>query len=158
MTLENLREKGTFFILLFTLPALIFANLMYLQTTDDKDALHIAYSGLDIIDMAELIFADVGCYQTFGAGWMAAFYIGCLLSAFLIPFMEYGLEQPAKRDYSRKDKLATFCNLLFNDVFFLVLRIVTMDKTHHVYFGVIFVIKEASSVIIRGKLLWDSFH
>ena len=142
------------------MPALIFSNLIYRETTDDDDdrqALYIAYSGLDIIDMAELIFADVGCYQTFGAGWMAFFYIGCLLSAFLIPFMEYGLEQSAKNGHSWKDKLATFLNLVFNDFFFLVLRINTMIQTSHAYFGVIFAIKEASSVFIRGKLLWHSF-
>ena len=141
------------------MPALIFSNLIYRETTDDDDdrqALYIAYSGLDIIDMAELIFADVGCYQTFGAGWMAAFYIGCLLSAFLIPFMEYGLEQPAKDGHSGRDILVTFFNLLFNDVFFLALRIVTMVQTNHAYFGLIFVIKEASSAIIRMKLLCGS--
>jgi len=106
------------------------------------------FAALDIIDMAELMFGDVGCYQTFGAAGMFFFYLGLGVSAILIAF-SYGLEQQHKKKYSKWDRRSTFMNMVFNDLLFFALRVTTMTKRHHAYFGVLFATKELLSFVVR---------
>ena len=106
---------------------------------------------LDIIDMAELIFGDVGCFQSYGGHWLNFFYTALVLSAILTT-SSYGLEQH-KDEYCGWDYLCTILNMGFNDLAFLILRVVTMTKQGHGYFGVIFVMKECGSFLLRGSML-----
>ena len=158
-TLENTDDKFTFYILLLTLPLLIITNITYPfpDDWDDKiSKLRNAFAMLDVIDMAELMFGDVGCFQTYETGLKFLFYSALLISAILTSFY-YGLEQQSKEEEtSPGDTVVTLLNLLFNDGLFLVLRAVTIHKENHAYFGVIFVIKEALSFIIRCCMLCAS--
>ena len=155
-TLENTDDKLTFYILLLTLPLLIITNITYPFPDDFKDMtskLKKVFAMLDVIDMAELMFGDVGCFQTYETGFKFLFYFALLISAILTSFY-YGLEQQSKQEEtSPGDTIVTFLNLLFNDSLFLVLRAVTIYKESHAYFGVIFVVKEALSCIIRCWML-----
>jgi len=103
---------------------------------------------LDIIDMAELIFGDVGCFQIDTSSWLSFFYVALVLSAILTT-SSYGLEQHREKYDCPWDYLSTIFSLLFNDMFFFILRVRTMHKHGNVYFGVIFVIKECLSFIFR---------
>ena len=112
------------------------------------------FAMLDIIDMAELMFGDVGCFQNYGSVGKFFFYIALLISAFITTSYS-GLEQQKeeKEDYKTADRVTTILSLVFNDLLFLCLRITTMAKEGHAYFGVIFVGKELMSTGIRLFLL-----
>ena len=125
----------------------------YPDDSDDKmNNLMNAFAMLDIIDMAELMFGDVGCFQTYETGYIVVFYIALLASAVLTTFYS-GLEQQSKDDKTGVDSLITGLSLFFNDFLFLFLRAVTIHKENHAYFGVIFVTKEVLSLIIRGLMI-----
>ena len=132
---------------------LVITNMMY-PYPDEKEmsTLITGFSMLDIIDMAELMFGDVGCFQKYGKAGMFFFYLALLMSAFITTSYS-GLEQE-KDYYDRADRVTTCLSLIFNDVLFLFLRITTMWKQGHAYFGVIFVGKESMSSIIRIILLF----
>ena len=156
--MEGSDDLATFYILLLTLPLLIFTNFTYPYPDDSDDkraALVNAFSMLDLIDMAELMFGDIGCFQTYEFSLKFFFFVSLLMSALLTVFF-YGLEQQsfngAKK--TKGDGVVTFFNLVFNDILFLILRCVTIDKEGHAYFGVIFIIKEAASCMIRTAMLY----
>jgi len=108
---------------------------------------------LDIIDMAELIFGDVGCFQIDTSSWLVFFYVALVLSAILTT-SSYGLEQQKDNNkHCKWDIVSTLFSLLFNDMFFFILRTRTMYTRGSAYFGVIFVIKEFFSFIVRILLI-----
>ena len=109
---------------------------------------------LDIIDMAELMFGDVGCYQINDTVGLVAFYMALLMSAFLTT-SNSGLEQE-KDEYDLIDCLTTLFSLVFNDAMFFGLRLTTIIRTKHAYFGAIFLCKEILSSIIRACMVVDN--
>ena len=130
----------------------------YPDDSDDKmNNLMNAFAMLDIIDMAELMFGDVGCFQTYETGYIVVFYIALLASAVLTTFYS-GLEQQSENDKTKVDAMITSLSLFFNDLLFLFLRAVTIHKESHAYFGVIFITKEVLSSIIRGLMLFFWFR
>ena len=142
---------------------MVVTNVLYpfpKQEKKSKAALQSGLNMIDFLDMAELLFGVIGCYVNYSAGWVTAFFIGIGVSTILASFTK-GLEQ-AKNEINDKntrcDALITLLNLLFNDVFFCVLRIYVMHKKGHVYFGLIFVIKEFLSAMFRACLLVDFFR
>jgi len=142
-------------IFLAALPLLIITNMIYPYPEDLKTTRLTMMNGLamlDFIDMAELIFADVGCYITFGTGWIVIFYVALIVSVILTAFSN-GIELKDKKLVNQSSYIVTSLNMVFNDGLFFMLRIVTMSKTGHVYFGLIFVIKELGSFILRLILL-----
>ena len=156
--MDNGGNKTTFYTLLLTLPLFIVTNIVYPYPDDKKDKmsnLKNAFAMLDIIDMAELIFGDIGCFQTYEKGYIVVFYITLLASAVLTTFYS-GLEQRPKDkdDGTEIDAIFTGLNLFFNDFLFLFLRAVTIHKESHAYFGVIFLTKEVLSLIIRSLMLY----
>lgn len=110
------------------------------------------FAALDILDMAELMFGDVACYQTYGPAGLFFFYLALGVSAILIAF-SYGLEQQQKEKHDKKDWWSTFMNMIFNDLLFFSLRVTTMIKQGHAYFGVIFASKELLSFFVRLFML-----
>ncbi|XP_066918759.1 uncharacterized protein [Clytia hemisphaerica] len=152
VTLEETGNTNAFHILLWTLPMLVITNMMY-PYPDEKEmsTLITGFSMLDIIDMAELMFGDVGCFQNYGSVWLFFFYTALLMSAFITTSYS-GLEQE-KYYYDMADRVTTCLSLVFNDLLFWCLRITTMVKEGHAYFGVIFVGKESMSSILRIILL-----
>jgi len=143
-----------YIIFLTALPLLIITNMIYPYPKDLKTTRATIMNGLamlDFIDMAELIFADIGCYLTFETGWRVVFYLALGVSVILTAFSN-GIERKDK-NINPSDYIVTFLNMFFNDGLFFMLRIVTMAKTGHVYFGLIFVIKEFFSCIFRVLLL-----
>ena len=154
-TLVNGDNHFVFYTLLLTLPMLVFTNILYPYPDDTKNKMsHLinAYSMLDIIDMAELMFGDVGCYQTYEKGFIVFFYFALLASAVLTSF-DFGLEQQSKETNISGDAIMTAINMIFNDGFFLTLRAITIHKNGHAYFGIIFILKEALSFLIRFGML-----
>ena len=125
--------------------------------SEDKEesvssALLIGLPALDIMDMADLIFSDVGCVQNYGTGWQVVFYTTLGICALLTSFylgLELGEKDPVGIDF-----LVTGLNWFFNDIMFLIIRCYVMYTQGHFYFGLNFVMKEALSIIIRGGLLF----
>lgn len=155
-------------MLLSILPTLVFATMIYpagkKYTGREncrkglRDAIRSGMVVWDIIDMAELMFGDIGCFQTYGTAWLTVFYIALGISAFLIAFSSYGLEQESANG---KEGWADYCvtgsNLVFNDLLFLILRLKTMTTQKSFYIEWVFVIKEAMGVIARSGLLLTAF-
>ena len=152
--MENYEDKGVFYILLLIFPVLIFTNMIYPYPEDENtmSTLSNAFAAFDIMDMAELMFGDVGCYQTYGAGGLFFFYLGLGVSIILTAF-SYGLEQH-KEKHNKNDWYSTLMNMVFNDLLFFLLRVTTMVKQKHAYFGVIFATKELMSFISRSYMLY----
>lgn len=109
---------------------------------------------LDLLDMAELIFSDIGCYIGYDDGWLVVFFIAIGASAILATISR-GLEQPTEDGEEKTgfDSAVTIFNMIFNDGLFCFLRLYVMFTEGHVYFGLIFVIKEICSFIFRLMLL-----
>ena len=64
-----------------------------------------------------------------------------------------GLEQLEEGDDPDfKDFLATAINWVFNDVLYLVVRSKVIYEQKHVYFSLIFMMKECLSVVLRGMI------
>jgi len=145
---------------LLVFPILIFNNILYPYPGTDEDdtikALSNGFVAMDVLDMTELIFADTGCFQGYGTNWLVFFYIALGVSAILIPFSAYGLEQQ-KEDTTWKDITTTVLNMIFNDLFFFILRVMTMSKQGHMYTQSIFAIVEGISFIIRLSMLSSYF-
>jgi len=144
----------TYYILLAIFPVLIFTNILYPYPGKKHGiiaSLTSAFALLDIIDMAELIFGDVGCFQSYGGHWLNFFYTALVISAILTS-VSYGLEQQ-KDEYCEWDYVCTFFNMSFNDLAFFILRVATMTKQGHGYFGVIFAMKECVSFTLRAAML-----
>ena len=145
-----------------TLPLLVINSMIYPYPEDQgKDkkistSLLIGLSAFDIIDMAELSFSDVGCIQNYGAGWPVLFYLALGMSAIMTTFY-WGLEQ-VEDEPKNGDFVATLMNWVFNDVLFLVVRCKVMYVQGHAYFGLIFVIKESLSVVVRGLIFGYYLH
>jgi len=155
VTLEETGNTAAFHVLLWTLPMLVITNMMYPYPKEDKmNTLINGFAMLDIIDMAELMFGDVGCFIDYGSVGLFFFYTALLMSAFITTSYS-GLEQQKGKEesYKKADRVTTFLSLVFNDLLFLFLRITTMAKEGHAYFGVIFVCKEVLSAGIRLFLL-----
>ena len=130
---------------------LVLTNILYPYPDDTKNKMsHLinAFAMLDIIDMAELMFADVGCYQKYETEYIVFFYFSLMVSALLTSF-DYGLEQQSKGTKTMSDVILTGINMVFNDGFFFILRGITIHKESHAYFGIIFMLKEGLSFLIR---------
>lgn len=108
---------------------------------------------LDILDLAQLMFADGGCFQQYEIGWVIAFYAALALSIILMTF-SYGLEQQKDpKDYfSTIDLVFTVLNLLFKDMLFLVLRGYKVYRLKRAYIDVIFMTKESMAIVLRALL------
>ena len=109
------------------------------------------FSTLDILDIAELTFGDFGCFQAYGTVWFIFFDLLLLVSVILTSFF-YGVEQ-RKRRHTHIDYIFTGLKIFFNDLSFLILRVVKMYKTGHPYVGIIFVTKEIFSMVTRIVLI-----
>ena len=148
-------------VYLTVLPMIILTNVLYPYPKQEKKSQMSLQNGLsmiDFLDMAELLFGVVGCYINYNALWVTFFFLSIGTSTILTAFTR-GLEQPSLED---KDKccisaIVTLANLLFNDVCFCILRVAVMIMEGHVYFGLIFVIKEVLSASLRGLLLGHYF-
>ena len=109
------------------------------------------FSTLDILDIAELTFGDFGCFQAYGTVWIIFFDFFLLVSITLTSLFN-GVEQKKSR-YTCKDYMVTGLKIIFNDLSFLILRVVKMYKTGHPYVGIIFVTKEIFSMVNRIVLI-----
>ena len=143
-------------MLLSALVSLIINTMLYPypepEGKDDRisSALLIGMSAFDVLDMADLIFGDIGCVQNYGTGWQVVYYMVLGMCAILTNFY-VGLEKG--KDYPKwYDFLMTGLNWCFNDVLFLIIRCHVMYTQGHFYFGLIFVIKEVLSIFMRGGL------
>ena len=143
---------------LLPLPILIFCDVLYPRPHDNypnstKITLVNTFVMLDILDLAQLMFADGGCFQTYGIGWVVAFYAALALSIILMTF-SYGLEQQKDpKDYfSSIDLGFTILNLLFKDMLFLILRGYKVYRQNRAYIDVIFMTKEAGAIVLRALL------
>ena len=126
----------------------------YPESEDEKEsvssALLIGMTAFGILDMADLIFSDVGCVQNYSTGWQVVYYTVLGMSAILPNFhvgLERGEDNPEWHDF-----LITGLNWCFSDVMFLIIRCHVMYTQGHFYFGLIFVIKEVLSIFMRGGL------
>ena len=108
---------------------------------------------LNLLDLAQLIFSNAGCFQTYHVGWVIAFYTALAISVMLQTF-SYGLEQKKthQEEPRNKDLIFTVLNLCFTDILFLVLRSYKAYKMKHAYIDAIFMTKEISSIIMRLML------
>lgn len=171
-------------MLLIIFPILVITTMLYPgeKSADDNgrenrqdcvsNAVRNGLAVWDIIDMSELMFGDVGCYVTFGTGWLVFFYIALGVSAILTAFSAFGLE---KQPHDNKRKVDIECptsveacitddsmlmniivtslSLFFNDILFLVLRLNTMLTLHSYYIESVFVVKEILSICARFVLI-----
>ena len=153
-------DQGTdtlrvFYALLATLFIMIINSMVYpfpKNTGKLSTALTIGFSAFDALDLAELTFSDIGCIQNYNGGWQAAFYLALGMSAIMTTFY-CGLEQLEEGDDPDfKDFLATAINWVFNDVLYLVVRSKVIYEQKHVYFSLIFMMKECLSVVLRGMI------
>jgi len=88
-------DKQTFGVLLSIFPIIVVTNMIYPFPEGKHKTITSLMKGfglLDIIDMAELIFGDVGCFQIDTSSWLVFFYVALVLSAILTT-SSYGLEQ-----------------------------------------------------------------
>uniref|UniRef100_A0A7M6DQL3 Uncharacterized protein n=1 Tax=Clytia hemisphaerica TaxID=252671 RepID=A0A7M6DQL3_9CNID len=68
VTLEETGNTAAFHVLLWTLPMLVITNMVYPYPEEDKmNTLINGFAMLDIIDMAVLMFGDVGCFIDYGS-------------------------------------------------------------------------------------------
>ena len=112
-----------------------------------------SFAMLDILDLAELMFADGGCFQTYHVGWLVTYYTALAISIMLMTF-SYGLEQQKDQDNEASvDLIFTVLNLCFKDVLFLVLRSYKAYRMKHIYVDAIFMTKEISALIMRSVLV-----
>ena len=108
---------------------------------------------LDFIDMAELMFTDLGCFQTYSDAWLGFFYFSLGVTVILTAF-SWGVEQKEKNDeVEGPDRTCTFLRMLFTDLSFFILRVYTMVQSKHVYFGLLFAMKEFFAFSFRLVLL-----
>lgn len=155
-TLEN--NLFAFITYLQPLPILIFCDILYPRPDDHsprqlKTTFINTFAMLNLLDLAQLIFADAGCFQTYHVGWMIAFYTALAISVMLQTF-SFGLEQKKthQEEPRNKDLIFTVLNLCFTDILFLVLRSYKAYKMKHAYIDAIFMTKEISSIIMRLML------
>ena len=119
-----------------------------------RDAFRKGMAISEFIDMAELMFGDLGCFQNYGTAWLTIFYLALAVSAFLMSFTAYGLEQEKTKKDGWLDYCVTGSNLVFNDILFLILRCKTMTTQNTLdIVELVFVIREAMSAIVRSVLL-----
>ena len=134
---------------------IIITNMMYPYPSEKKTwfkSLHISFDILDLIDLAELIFADFGCYTVYEENGAAFFFITTGLSVTLSTFTT-GLERIDENDNPTFiDRITTISNMIVNDIFFLILRL-TVVSSNGKYIAPIFLTKEIISLLIRFKLL-----
>ena len=153
---ENTKE--VFYALLLALTVLVInifvqhQNLNEEETRDGKIATKPLLIGkaLDILDMAELIFTTTGCILNYSVGWQASFYLTLMVSA-VLTCVYWGLDGLEKNDVpKKKDYGATLLGLIFNNLFFLVIRCKVIYAQIGVSSGLVFVIKEVLSIAIGG--------
>ena len=155
-TLEN--NLFAFITYLQPLPILIFCDILYPRPDNRfpnsrKTTFINTFAIINLLDLAQLIFADAGCFQTYHVGWMVAFYTALAISVILQTF-SYGLEQKKthRQEPRNKDLVFTVLNLCFTDILFLVLRSYKAYRMKHAYIDAIFITKEISSLIMRLML------
>ena len=144
---------------LLPLPIFIFCDVLYPRPIDNfssnsnKLTIVNTFAMLDILDFAELTFADGGCFQTYHLGWTTLFYVSLAASIILMTF-SYGLEhqKDLKDKFSTIDLVFTILNLVFNDLLFLILRGYKIYVQKRAYIDVIFISKEISAIILRSFL------
>lgn len=142
---------------LIPLPLLIITNMFYPDPESTKTIRDMMLNGLnmlDFIDMADLMFTDIGCIQNFPTFWIVIFYLALGVSVILTAFPN-GLEERKgdAEDFNNCDTIITACRMFFNDFLFFGLRINTMVRTGRKYFGMNFVIKEVFSCVFRLVLI-----
>ncbi|XP_066918739.1 uncharacterized protein [Clytia hemisphaerica] len=152
VTLEN--DSTAYGILLTVFPIMVGTKMLYPDPEGTElNNLINGFAMLDIIDMAELMFGDVVCFQNYEKGLLGVFYLALVVSALLTTFYS-GLEQYQKGEYHWGDFWTTLLSLIFNDILFFALRVEKMRRERHGYFGMIFTCKEGMSCIIRFLLMF----
>ena len=149
---------GIYGVYLSALPFMIFSTVLYPYPKQEKKwelALQGGLAMMDFLDMAELLFGDIGCYVNYEGGWVGFFFTSIGVSTILTA-VNKGLEQPKREDDEEKngfDFIITLLRLVFNDIFFCILRLHVMLSMGHMYVGVIFLCKEILSAVIRIFML-----
>ena len=141
-----------FYALLTTLLVLIINSMVYPfpKNTGKLSAFIIGFSAIDVLDLAELTFSDIGCIQNYNGVWQTAFYLALGMSA-IMTTIYCGLEQ-GEDDPKITDFIATAVSWIFNDVLYIVVRSKVIYEQKHAYFTLIFMMKECLSVVIRGMI------
>lgn len=144
---------------LTTFPMMIISNIFYPFPSEEKRWKIMIQGGLamlDFLDMGELIISDVGCIINYDARWICVFFVAIGVSTILLT-TSLGLEHPSRlQDKEGKcftDCIVTVLNMIFNDGLFFTIRIYVMVQEKHIYFGLIFVIKEFFAFFFRLALV-----
>lgn len=137
---------------------MIISNILYpfsykevnwIQSVQNK------FMTVDFFDMAELIFSDIGCYISYGGGWLTAFFVATGASA-MLSTTRRGLEQAIEEGEVKTwfDCFVTILNMIFSDIMFCVLRIYVIEKEGQGHgHDFIFLMKEFVYLSLRIALI-----
>ena len=106
------------------------------------------FNFLDLLDMSEMIIMDLGCIIMYGQTYVVFLFFSAAGASIMFTF-NIGLEKEDSPGTARMDQVATLLNAFFNDFCFMVLRVIVMVRQKHLYIGLLFIIKEVFSMILR---------
>ncbi|XP_057317726.1 uncharacterized protein LOC130662810 isoform X3 [Hydractinia symbiolongicarpus] len=103
---------------------------------------------LDAFDMMDLI-TDTGCVQTYDDGYQVIYYMGLIITAFLLAF-PVSME---KKEIRLVRIVVYSLTFLFTDVFFSIIRIKVMEGENSVFHGFHFLMKNLLAAMFRFWLV-----
>ena len=108
-------------------------------------------NAFDIMDLVE----NIGCIQSYTAGWIVIFYIALAVSTILLAF-PVGLTEDDEDDPQRCRIFSSVLTLIFTDALFCIIRGYVMIKEESVQSGFNFFLKNLLAASCRIILICKS--